>query len=147
MKLLIILITMTAWLPWTNGAKKELGKTRMILHEVVDCPSWRGSYDPGKQIIHLCKRTSRDARVMVLLHESQHHFAFQYEMPHNVNWEKFQRLGLNCVKGHSRKAWMGASKFASLNPMELHAQLPWLVHGKMCPKLQPYYPWFDLRNP
>ena len=143
-KLLVIVIILTSWLPWTKEAAKVLSQGR--LNKIQGPCKVRGWYGGHDKHVSVCSTISAEDRPMILLHESQHYLGVEYEL-YDIDWMKFERLALACAKGHSRKAWVLAVKQASRNPVELHAQLPWLVHGKLCPKLQPYYPWFDLRNP
>ena len=153
--LLILLMAFNSWMPWTHEAKALLqDRNAMIIFSGQ--PGYaRGECcliePPGFMINSNCEMEDIG---MVSLHEAQHLLGHVYVTPSGTplyedwfrteSWDSFSRLAIVCAKDTAPENMRLVRKFADLGPWELHAQLPWLLQGKLCPKLQPWYPWFDL---
>jgi len=142
MKSLIIVIILTAWLPWTDGSREVLSKGRVARHQAPCFGNLRGWYSPGNKV-GICSTVAPEALPMVMLHESQHYLAAHYGIG---SWGEFSWQAMACTWTESERVRVEARKFAGMSGYELHAQLPWLMQGHLCPELQPWYPWFDIKG-
>lgn len=140
MKSLILVVILFPQLLWTPEAKMNLSRAHITRYD-LPCPG-RGWYSGTKEI-GVCVTATAEALPMVMLHESQHRLVGQYRISDSLD-NRFVKVALECSKTGNQKARTEAMKFAGLGPWELHAQLPFLLHGKLCPKLQSWYPWFEL---
>ena len=144
--LIIILMALNSWLPWTTGAKELLADKKAVVVFTGQPGYARGmcctTNPPSFSVNSNCARQDLP---MVTLHETQHLLGHLYaETGQFPDWIGFDVLGISCALQSQPLRMRGVMKFAALGPWELHAQLPWLLRGKLCSELQPWYPWFDL---
>lgn len=135
----ILILSLAPWNPAYVDALYHMG---IEVHN-RPCPSsaWTG---PG-QVIHLCPAPGDDWGRLGL-HESQHLLAGRFLQSPAVRWERFAPEVMAALKGGQYKSghteW--AQDVLQYGDFELHAELPWILHGEIPPELQAWYPWFDL---
>ena len=142
--LIIVLMVLLPWMPWTHEARTLIAHSK---GQVI----FTGEPSPFRGVC--CMNNRPDFAInssaaiqdwpMITLHETQHILAYIL-WPDLPSWAGFELAAIACAKEVQPQRMRGVYKFADMNVYELHAQLPWLLNGKLCPTLQPWYPWFDL---
>ena len=144
--LLILLVALNSWLPWTYEAKALLQQKKAIVIFTGQPGYARGmccGVNPASFSVN-SNCASEDLQ-MVVLHESQHLLGHLYAERNDFpGWSGFEILTLACAVRTQPLRMRELLKFAEMGPWELHAQAPWLLKGNLCPELQPWYPWFEL---
>ena len=82
----------------------------------------------------------------MVIHELQHYLQIESGLRESADWQGFSRavdamILSNEYSDHERNTMLYLRRCA---PLEMHAELPALLRGKMPPELQPWYPWFEL---
>lgn len=139
-------ILILAMAPWRPEYQQVLFDLRVIVHEYPYCD---GIHRPGAwvspedYVIHLCP-TPGDHWEWLGLHETQHVMAWTY-LPEQ-NFDVFSRVAMKALRtqGYTDDQIVLAQSRISYGAAELHAELPWIVHGDIPSCLQRWYPWFDL---
>jgi len=137
MNWLAFLLMWTKFLTWSDEGLEALTKADInIVPGPCDYAAW---YDGA---LNICS----DSFVWMILHESQHHLAYQ-----NGPWDfdKFERVAMQVLRrgDYSKDEILNAKSYVAYGGgLELHAQLPWIVRGNIPPCLGAWYPWFDLKE-
>lgn len=142
--LIIVLMALNSWLPWTSEVKVLLTESRSQVIFTGEASPFRGlCCMEDRANIAINSNAAVEDWPMITLHETQHILAYIL-WPDLPSWAGFEAAAIACAKEVQPQRMRGVYKFADMNVYELHAQLPWLLNGKLCPTLQPWYPWFDL---
>lgn len=142
--LIILLMALNSWLPWTSEAKALLTEAKSQVIFTGQVSPFRGLCCMDNQPnIAINANASPADWGWISLHETQHILAYIL-WPDFPGWRGFEIAAIQCTKRTQPKQMELVHKWARLNPAELHAQLPWLLKGNLCPTLQPWYAWFDL---
>lgn len=153
--LLLFLLVFCSQLPWTGESADILMESKATIIFTGQPGYARGeccNFEPAS--VYINSNCATQDVSMVVLHESQHLLGHLYLSDDGTPlyeywsrksaWDRFTPLALSCGKRYAPGSLPLIVKFANLGPWELHAQLPWLMNGRLCQELQPWYPWFDL---
>lgn len=139
-------ILILALAPWKPEYHQALFDLHVIVHDYPYC----GDYSPGAwtlpdRAIHLCP-TPGDYWPWLGLHESQHIMASTFLGYRN--YDVFAKLAMQELYNgpYAEEQIDLARYYLSYGSHELHAELPWILHGELPPSLQPWYPWFQLSS-
>jgi len=107
-----------------------------------------GWYNPETWEIHIVYSYEQGGRPMLrrLSHEAHHYLARKAKLG---DWEKFADLTMKLARrdhcsAHQLKTIKGMIAYGG--GYELHAELPWILEGKIPLELQMWYPWFVLEQ-
>jgi len=136
-----LMLLFVLWLPWNWSYLPTAMNANVWCHEAPPAryPERIAWYDGGIHIVG-CQFDAETKRRYV--HELDHYLVDHYDVG---NWDYFVSLVRAESTGwneHQRNTveWI----IVDGGGIELHADLPMLLEGKIPPALQAWYPWFAL---
>ena len=135
-------ILLLALAPWKSEYHQALFDMRVVVRE-FPC-DWAAWAEPDRTI-YLCPAPG-DRWEWLGLHESQHIMAWTY-LP-DINWDLFAHVAMKALYNgdYTDEQIALAEYYLTYGGGELHAELPWILHGDLPSSLQQWYPWFDLSS-
>lgn len=147
----LFILLLALGMPWNIDGLRALSGMDVVIHRYdgygpIDSRPYSAAItDDGT--VYLIPLDRQDL-AMNLLHESQHFLAGRKYGLANADWDEFGRLAMNALQAgdYNRQQVITAKYYLVCGGYELHAQLPWIVHGDIPSTLQPWYPWFNIHK-
>lgn len=139
-------------LAWSSFVTWETKWMPALEHARVEIGDW---HDPPPAIyvdgvIYLAPAATKDLDDLEwgLLHEVQHYLASKDRPRSAKEWEQFEEKAIAALMrgAYSREQIFEFKYACSYGPWEGHAQLPWIVKGRIPKALRSWYPWFQFES-